>query len=373
MIASPARLLVVEDDRSMTVMLRTLLEKEGYSVTTACDGQEALDILSANALPDLIVSDILMPRLDGFELLRRVRGVEEWAHVPFLFLSAMSEPEDRITGRSLGVDDYITKPFHSREFLSVVASRLARARSSEARQSLQIAEIKRQILMLLNHEFRTPLTLIVAYTKMLEEFPQRQMAREEILEFLYNISSGAQRLRRLVENFVLLVELRYSAEAEAMYTWRMRRIDDLRTLLRESLEAVSSPTDGHQFNIEADERMPQFAGDRETLIIALRELIDNAVKAAPPASTITIGAYHLDGAVVFRVIDCGPGIAPAEIDKLGEAFYQIERGKTETQGAGTGLAIVGAIAKLHSGRVTVESTPHEHTAFSIVIPCESRL
>ena len=255
MIASPARLLVVEDDYSMTVMLRTLLEKEGYAVTTACDGQEALDTLAASPLPDLIVSDILMPRLDGFELLRRVRAVEAWSYLPFLFLSAMSEPEDRITGRSLGVDDYITKPFHSREFLSVVASRLERARSVEARQSVQIAEIKRQILMLLNHEFRTPLTVILEYTRLLEEFPQRRMAREEILEFLYNISSGAQRLRRLIENFVLLVELRYSAEAEAMYIWRMRRHRRPESHAARVARSPSPPDGQPVFNIEADERI----------------------------------------------------------------------------------------------------------------------
>lgn len=371
--ASADRLLVVEDDHSMTVMLRTLLEKEGYTVTTACDGQEALDLLAANPPPDLIVSDILMPRIDGFELLRRVRAVDAWNHLPFLFLSAMSEPEDRITGRTLGVDDYITKPFHSREFLAVVASRLARARSVEARQTLQIAEIKRQILMLLNHEFRTPLTVIVAYNRLLEEFPQRQMAREELLECLHNISSGTQRLRRLIENFVLLVELRYSADAESAYTWRMRRIDDFHALLQDALDSVSVPTDNHVFEIKADDHIPRFAGDHETLTIALRELITNAINAAPPATVITLGAYDKDGAVELRVVDRGPGIAPDEIRKLGEAFYQIERGKNEMQGAGTGLAIVSAIARLHAGSVAIESRPYEYTAFSIVIPCESRL
>lgn len=367
------RLLVVEDEPAMLMVLQEILEAEGYEVYCAKDGVEALDILKMNALPDLIISDVMMPRMDGFELLRRVRRVDAWANIPFMFLTARTEMSDMTKSKTLGADDYIPKPFNYQELLNVIGTRLERYRAMERHQSTQITELKRQILMLLNHEFRTPLTLIVAYANMLKEFNDRQISHEELLEFLGNVTSGAQRLRRLVENFILLVELRYPSQNNPSYAWRMHRIDDVQELLRDALESVSRTSDEREFKFEVDANLPSFTGDRESLVIALRELIDNAIKSSRPSSAITIGAYYQDGNVTLSVEDNGRGIPPHEMDKIGQAFYQIERGKLESQGAGTGLAIVGAIASLHEGRVSVESVPDERTVFHIVIPTDHNL
>lgn len=364
------RLLVVEDEPSMLTVIREVLESEGFEVYGACNGVEALEILKTSPLPDLIISDVMMPQMDGFELLRRVRRVDAWVNIPFMFLSARTEQGDISAGKSLGADDYIPKPFDYKELLSVVRARLARYRAMAHHQTSQITELKRQILMLLNHEFRTPLTLIVAYTNMLKDFNERQISREELVEFLENVTSGAQRLRRLVENFILLVELNYSNESDPAFAWRILRIDDPLKLLRDSLESVSRISNHCQFEFEVDSNLPPFSGDRESLVIALRELIDNAIQWSPAGATIIIGACFQDGNIVLRVEDHGRGIPAQEVSKIGEAFYQIERGKMESQGAGTGLAIVGAIAKLHRGRVTVESVQNKRTVFSIVLPAD---
>ena len=362
------RLMVVEDEPSMLAVLREVLETEGFEVYCASDGVEALDMLKRNPLPDLIISDVMMPRMDGFELLRRVRRIDAMVNVPFMFLTARSEQSEVSVGKSLGADDYIPKPFNYQELLTVVRARLDRYRAMAHHQTSQIAELKRQILMLLNHEFRTPLTLIVAYTNMLRDFSDRPISHEELVEFLENVTSGAQRLRRLVENFILLVELNYSGQNDSSLEWRMHRIDDPLKLLRDSLESVSRLSTQCLFEFEVESNLPPFTGDRDSLVIAIRELIDNAIKSSPPGATITIGAYHREGMIHLRVEDHGRGIPQHEVAKIGEAFYQIERGKMETQGAGTGLAIVGAIANKHGGRVTVEATPNVCTVFSLVLP-----
>jgi putative two-component system response regulator len=119
-------LLVVEDDPAMLIALRDILENAGYVILTAENGQEALDILT-NSKPELILSDIAMPIMDGFELLEAVRQRPSGATIPFIFLTARGTREDIFTGKSLGVDDYITKPVTSKELLSAVRARLQRA------------------------------------------------------------------------------------------------------------------------------------------------------------------------------------------------------------------------------------------------------
>jgi putative two-component system response regulator len=119
-------LLVVEDDPAMLIALRDILENAGYVILTAENGQDALNIL-ANSKPELILSDIAMPVMDGFELLEAVRERPTGATIPFIFLTARGTREDIFTGKSLGVDDYITKPVTSKELLSAVRARLQRA------------------------------------------------------------------------------------------------------------------------------------------------------------------------------------------------------------------------------------------------------
>ena len=118
------RLLVVEDEPAMLGVLQDILEAEGYEVYAAANGVEALEILKQKPIPDLIISDVMMPRMDGFELLRRVRRVDAWVNIPFMFLTARSEPSDMVSGMTLGADDYIPKPFEYAELTRVVAARL---------------------------------------------------------------------------------------------------------------------------------------------------------------------------------------------------------------------------------------------------------
>ncbi|NIM92597.1 MAG: response regulator [Anaerolineales bacterium] len=144
-LAKVPTLLVVEDDPAMLIALRDILESAGYIVTTAINGQEALDCL-AEARPALILSDIAMPVMDGFEFLEAVRQTPTGATIPFIFLTARGTREDIFTGKSLGVDDYITKPVTSRELLSAVRARLQRADEFAVMAQLMAAKDSLRVL-----------------------------------------------------------------------------------------------------------------------------------------------------------------------------------------------------------------------------------
>jgi CheY-like chemotaxis protein len=122
------RILVVDDHKSLLAAIRELLETEGYTVLAAADGVQALQMMEENR-PDLILADVLMPRMDGYALYKAVRARPEWASIPFIFLTAKAEEEDLSKGKGLGVEEYITKPFDPQDLLAAVRAQLGHKRA----------------------------------------------------------------------------------------------------------------------------------------------------------------------------------------------------------------------------------------------------
>ncbi len=366
---SQTTILVVEDDPGLLEGIRTILELDGYTVITADNGVNALEILrSTTALPNLIVSDIMMPQMDGIQLLQAVRKQPGWVTVPFIFLTARSSKADIQRGKKLGVDDYLIKPFDAEDLLVAVESRLERHKALNEAQTGTVANVKRNILTILNHEFRTPLTFVVAYADMLNSHNTDQIEDAEMLAFLKGVGSGATRLRRLIENFILLVELE-TGDAARTYEWRRNMITDLPELFEsvfERVEQLGSAPQMHQIDIHGS--IPPFVGDREYLSAALCQLISNAVKFSPPDKPVTLGAAVIGSSVQLWVEDQGRGIPEPELDQIWETFYQVNRAYHEDQGTGSGLAIVRGIAQMHSGSVQVESQHGVGSKFTLVLP-----
>ncbi len=365
-----ARLLIVEDDAHLLMGLRDILELDDYAVMTAENGKQALHILQRDIEipPDLIVSDIMMPVMDGLEFLRTVRQQDEWVNIPFIFLTAKGEKADIQQGKVLGVDDYLVKPFDADDLLIAVEARLKRHRAIHRVQSTVISSLKRNILTILNHEFRTPLTLVVAYADMLKDYEIEEMTPAQLVEFLRGVNSGAERLRRLIENFILLVELE-AGDADRTYDWRKHRIDNVGQILTTvHHNFTNSDSVQHPVYLELGEPLPSIMGDHEFLAAAVRELVDNAIKFSERGQPVTIGAAHEDDDLLIWVQDRGRGIAASEIALIWDSFYQIKREVHEDQGAGSGLAIVKGVTRLHGGVVCVDSEPQVGSRFTIKLP-----
>jgi two-component system sensor histidine kinase/response regulator len=365
-----SKVLVVEDELNLLEGVRNILELENYDVLTAENGVQALEVLRAQALPpDLILSDIMMPGMSGLQLLQEVRKERRWLTIPFIFLTARGEKVDVLKAKELGVDDYITKPYDPTDLLIIVKSRLDRYREMNSLHDGTVNTLKRNILTILNHEFRTPLTFIVAYADMLNQFVADNLTDEELRAYLQGVSTGADRLRRLIENFILLVELE-TGEARETFGWRRQPIASLTEVILLARDEVVSREDmaGAECVLAVSPDLPTFTGDREYLQRALVQLIDNAFKFSPPASTVTVGAETADGNIRIWVKDTGRGIPLEEQAHILNSFYQINRTFYEDQGAGAGLAIAKGVAALHNGRLEIESVVDEGSTFTLVIP-----
>lgn len=352
-------ILVLEDDRSLMEGIRDMLELAGYTVLTASNGVEGLRVMqNADVMPNLIVSDIMMPEMDGYAFLDAVQKNVQWIDIPFIFLTAKGEKEDVREGRLLGVDDYVIKPFDADDLMNRIAGKLRRSQILRASAEGRIGEMKRRILTILHHEFRTPLTYVVAYADLLNR-DVNEMSLPEIKELLGGVNSGAERLRRLIENFMLLVELEMG-EVATTFAWRKKVISDIQTLMYAAVETCSIYAQEKNVRVEVatmPSALPPIVGDEQYLQVVVSRLLDNAIKFSDkPNSTVMLRVAPGKERLYFSVIDHGRGIPAGEFDKIFEPFYQIDRGKYEDQGAGTGLAIVKRVVALHRGDIKVEST-----------------
>lgn len=361
--------LVVEDDYHLLTGIQDILELNEYDVVTAQDGQAALNLLRENVYnpPDVIVSDIMMPRMTGFELLEAVRQEDLWVNVPFIFLTAKSERQDEHRGRKLGADVYLMKPFEADDLLVAVEACLTRQDNIKRVQREDKKNEQRKMLTIMNHEFRTPLTLVVAYAEMLKDFDPNGKNNDEIKTFLNGVNSGADRLRRLIENFIAVVELE-NGEASKTFGWRKRPVDDLSLLIEDAQRQAAHAIGGRKFVYEVDPNLPTATVDVQFLTTILRELIHNAAKFSGEDTTITLTVTGVDDDFEIRITDEGRGIPEHELANIWEPFYQIDRELYEDQGAGSGLAIVDGLIDVHNGSRSVESTVGEGSTFIIRIP-----
>ncbi len=375
-----ATILIVEDDQSMLDGMNDLLEIAdlGYDITVlqANDGRMALDVMAEHE-PDLIISDVMMPQMGGYEFLHHVRANPEWIQIPFIFVTAKGEEPDIRKGRLSDADLYITKPFVISELLTLIHAQLDMAYERRQARERNIESLKKNILQILNHEFRTPLTYVTAYYEMLADSLTEFTDGRNYREYLRGIQAGCFRLTRLVDDFVRVMELR-SGEAQANYLSRAKPLSDLSGLLKEIIAAHQDVATEGQYTLtgEIPDKLPLIFGDPVGITDILGRLLSNAIKFTDPSSGrlnhITIEVSVQGKNIYIVVSDQGIGFPPHMKHQIFEPFVQYNRGIIEQQGAGTGLAIVKGWVQLHNGRIEAESQEGKGSKFTVVLPVYQR-
>jgi signal transduction histidine kinase len=395
---APARILVVDDTPEIQELLQIHLETEGYQVLVAGNGQEALAAVAAEA-PDLILLDVLMPVVDGYEVCRRLKADEETAFIPIVILTALQDLSHRLRGIELGADDFLTKPFNHLELLTrvrsllrvkglhdqvVATNRLLEQRVAERTAALERAladlremeRLKSEFLSNISHELRTPLTPIKGYLPGLlrEELgPLTSLQRRA----LGHIAQSVDRLHRLIDDLLTFMQ------------WESGEIDlalngaCVAKVVEEALArgAAGAEEKGVEVATEIGADLPQIRGDATALARALGHLVENAVKFTPKGGHVTVTARLVQPSplppgppaprqfVELAVRDTGIGIPSEAIPKIFERFYQADSSSTRQHGgAGLGLAIVKRILDAHEAPIAVESLPGQGTTISIRIP-----
>jgi two-component system sensor histidine kinase/response regulator len=360
------RILIVEDDVAMSSGIRDVLEMNGYRVQLAENGVEGLKTLELFR-PDLIISDVMMPEMDGFEFLEQVRRHPRWAAMPFIFLTAKGQRPDIRTGKQLGADDYLVKSVDLEDLLVVVRAKLDRALTIQQQSRREMDDLKRNLLSMLSHEFRTPLTYITGYVDLIQE---GEWSAEDLQKFLARIKGGSNRLNRLVEDFLLLVRFETN-DARQAYLMDKGSFNNWASLTARVFDLLHEAAAARQVTLlrEIEPDLPPVEVHEGYLEDAVMRLVDNGIKFSKHSGGHVWIEVAVDGERVrCTVKDDGVGIPADEMEKMFDRFHQINRQRNEQQGAGIGLAIVKNIVDLHRGEVACTSTEGVGSEFTFWLP-----
>ncbi len=348
-------ILVVDDEPVIRLGLAATLKRNGYQVVTAEDGNDGI-AKAKEVLPDLILSDVMMPQVNGFDMRRQMSADPRLASIPFIFLTARSAAEDRVTGIRAGADDYVAKPFATEELLARIEAVLRRVRREqqrareEAQRSAQaeMEKLRTEILQNFRHELRTPLGNVIMSLEMAVN--NRYSTPEEQQEFIKTALSSVDRMDALVSDIILLSDI----DHKELNT--IRQVVDVNHHILAPLEKRLQRYAAKELNFVHDIKLGQpIRAPRREFTQALINIMDNAFKFSPEHGTVKlIIRSRGNGGAVIGVDDEGPGI-PAELrEKVFERFYQVSQGDNrEFQGLGVGLTISRAVCETLGGEVQI--------------------
>jgi signal transduction histidine kinase len=365
----PGLLLVVDDDASNREVLCRRLEMQGHDVKTAGSGLDALRAMRETAF-DLVLLDIMMPDMDGYEVLGRIKADERLLHIPVIMISALNELQSVVRCIEAGAEDYLTKPFNPTLLKARIGSSLEKKRCRDREAALfeqlqnnferlqELEKLRDDMRNMIVHDLRTPLTALMMGIEMLEVDGDLSGTQHEIMA----IAVGGGRTLLGMINDLLDVEKMESGSVQLQY-------DEISAaaLVAGAVEQVASlaADSGTALVTNIALNLPVFDGDEKKLSRTLVNLIGNAIKFTS-AGTVTITATQDDAQTIrFAIRDTGEGIPAEAFDRIFEKFGQIDARRV---GTGLGLAFCKLAVEAHGGRIHVESTVGSGSTFSFTIP-----
>jgi signal transduction histidine kinase len=391
--AEKRTILIVDDQPANLGVLSDCFSDSGFEILVAEDGMSAIE-KAEYAHPDIILLDVLMPKIDGFEVCRRLKSEASTQDIPVIFMTALSETVDKVSGFQLGAVDYITKPIQHEEVLARVTIHLTirnltkrlqeqnlhlqqeirdrkqaeeQLRELEAHlrealaQEKELSELKSQIISTISHEYRTPLTTISSSTEMLERYRHRWDDDKQVKHFR-RIQASIQHMTALV-NDVLFIN---KAEFEKL-EFQPAPLD-LVTFFHEIVDELQSTlSDKHRLTFTSLGNCRECNFDAKLLRQILSNLISNAIKYSPKGGTVSLQLTCEDKKVIFSCADEGIGIPPEDERKLFDSFSRASN-VGMIGGTGLGLSIVKKCVELHSGEIAVESEVGVGTTFTVSLP-----
>jgi two-component system sensor histidine kinase/response regulator len=422
--AAQVNILIVEDSPTQTKLLRLILEGNGFIIDSAPNGIKALEYVRTKK-PDLIITDIVMPEMDGFALCKALKSDPDLRLIPVMLLTSLSDPDDVIKGLQAGADNFLTKPYEDTFLISCIKNIFANQElrrnwgsSSEVEimfagqkyfidsDRMQIIDLllstyenavqknielhkahndlmeahrqleqknielekvnqeKTHFLSVAAHDLRNPLTIIYTTADLITE-ELKEKASAETIEFLEMIKQSSKFMRDLIEE-LLDVSIIDSGKL-SIYLEPV----DIMELIRNNVSLNRVIAGRKQITVEFNpvKDLPVFQLDRKKIEQVFNNLISNAIKYSYPQSRVVIDSKRENGNLVISVHDMGQGIPPAEMDKLFKPFPRLSVKTTSGESStGLGLVIVRKIIEAHNGKVWAESRLKIGTTFSISLP-----
>jgi len=385
--------LIVDDTIYNIQLLSLMLVRQGYKVQQATSGLEALDKVNEQ-LPDIILLDIRMPDLNGYEVCTRLKANPVTKDIPIIFISSIDEPSEKVEAFSVGGVDYISKPFQLIEVLARIETHLrlcslqkklqeqneqlqlsAEVLSRSLKQERELSQMKTDFISVVSHEFRTPLTTIQSAAELLEYY---EWTKEEKIEQLHQIQSEVKHMTALMEDVLFLS--RSSTNKSKINLTKFDLLSFCSQLLRQMQRTFAQNYTLNSFlyisSSNTSIENPHLQNDLPTLTVKMDEkllrqiltnLLTNAIKYSPQNKIVDFQLTMQQDHAIFIVSDRGIGIPDEDLEHLFGAFH---RGKNVgiLPGTGLGLSIVKKCIDIHGGSISVESKLDVGTKFTVALP-----
>lgn len=364
-------ILIVDDNEMNRDLLAGVLERGDYHSMTASDGQAALRLVREHEI-DLVLLDINMPRMSGYEVCEQLKADEHTADIPVIFISALGETDNIVKGFDVGGGDYITKPFKYREVLARVEGQLLmywQKRQIEAmiererNQHRMLDEMRKQFIGSATHDLKNPIFIISGYMDMLERMPVI-VENERAQNYIGAMRRGVTKMNNLVRDMLDLLQLEHGVELEKTdYVFS--------SFVRESVQdmPLRAQEKGVSFAVDVPDDRTTIAIDPKRMNRVMDNLVSNAIKYTPEGGSVWVTASLADDKATIEVSDNGLGIPEETLPRLFEPFQRVETEEHMAQeGTGLGLSIVKAIVEQHGGQVSVQSVLGKGSTFRVDLP-----
>jgi two-component system sensor histidine kinase/response regulator len=377
-----ADILIVDDLPNNLRLLSEMLEKEGYKVRKATNGQRGIQAAEATP-PDLILLDIMMPEMNGYEVARYLKQSEQLQQIPIIFLSALNETIDKVMAFNIGGVDYITKPFQVEEVLVRVRTQLTLCQQKQQleqqnhRLQQEIQERKkveaalRVYIHAVSHDLRNPVAgMVMVLNSLLEQHSAPEQGEIPVTQsMIERMASSCDRQLNLINSLVetsdsSLQTIQLNLESISLYQFTQKIKAEWQPILKKNQVDL---------NLQVSDELPRIQGDAHQLWRVYDNLISNGIKYNPPGLTLTLSAELVSSEnqppewIKCTVADDGVGIDPAEAPGLFQ-LYQRGQNVGKIKGLGLGLYLCRQIIQAHGGEIGVQTEPNQGACFWFTLP-----
>jgi two-component system, sensor histidine kinase and response regulator len=359
------RILVIDDEEWLREMIHLALKQKGFEVIESSNGADGIE-KARRELPDLILCDINMEKVDGYLTLASLRNEAPTAAIPFILMTGLADNAGMRHGMELGADDYLAKPFTTDALYAAVEARLKKAQTVRDEAERKLAHLRDNISLMMPHEMRTPLNGILSNAELLAHSAGTLKA-SEIAEIGQEIHKSSQRLERLIENFLIYAQLELiAADPQNVNALRIGKTDHSDSLIRERATAQAAQANRtRDLSLHlVDAPVPMSA---EYLAKITEELVQNAFKFSEPGTPVVVSTKDAFNTVVLSISNQGRGFSTEQIARIG-AYMQFERKINEQQGLGLGLTIAKRLVELHGGALSIEGRKNEGATVVAKLP-----
>jgi len=364
-------ILIVDDNPVNRDSLRWLLEMAGHTVRDAENGRKALEAVSEEAA-DLVIMDVKMPEMDGFEACRRLKQDAATSHIPVLLLTGLRDRESRLRGMEAGANDFLSKPPDEEELkLRVRNALFAKKLYDKVREQYshlrQLENLRDSLTHMIVHDLRSPAAAAQGYLEIFQDTRGQPDTTSDATSLDPCIPRAHACIARLLEMIGSVLDVS-RLESNRM---QLERVPcDLRDVVSGGIELAG----GEMKHIDVRRDFPreavQVCVDREVIRRVVTNLVSNAVKFTPSNGTVCVAVRTAGSGARIEVTDAGPGIAPEYHESIFEKFGQVEpRSEGRVGSTGLGLTFCKLAVEAHGGRIGVESRPGEGSKFRVEIEC----